>query len=78
MVHSNDGRDLLSVLLNKGNKLREEMIVSSLENRAKTDTGHLPEDTEIKQIAQPVELDDPNLSLRLVSLNPFTARKYFV
>ena len=63
-VRSSNGSDLLSVLLNKGNKLREEMIISALDSKAKNgETGHA---TQAKQLDMPIEVDDPNISLRLV------------
>ena len=63
-VRSSNGSDLLSVLLNKGNKLREEMIISALDSKAKNgETGHA---TQAEQLDMPIEVDDPNISLRLV------------
>ena len=64
--HAGAGGDLLSVLLNKGNKLREEMIISALDSKAKTQEVKAANetDTEPKQIYEPVEIDEPNLSMR--------------
>lgn len=61
---------MLSVLLNKGNKLREEMIISALDNKAKTQevVPAVEIETQAKQIHEPIEIDDPNLSLRLVQI----------
>ena len=63
------GGDLLSVLLNKGNKLREEMIISALDSKAKAQQEvkvDNVDNTEPKQIHEPIQIDEPNISVRCV------------
>ncbi|KAK3584373.1 hypothetical protein CHS0354_001298 [Potamilus streckersoni] len=60
---SEAGRDLLSVLLQKGNKLREEMIVSSLKTNIPASGGNTEENWGIDKLREhPVHFSDQNAS----------------
>ena len=56
------------MLLNKGNKLREEMIISALDSKAKALEVEIDNEvnTEPKQIHEPIQIDEPNISVRWV------------
>ena len=40
------------------------MIISALDSKAKTEPGGQTSETEPKHIHEPIEIDEPNLSLR--------------